>query len=141
MPKNESAPKQSSATRSALTSTEGNEPVPALNAKGQPEADKPKHEEVETPQVRQKREAAAAVRSGTPDDDLAPAPAVVTDATESAELTDEELAKQRFDEQTQYAQSRGAPLPEEGTAIDLEQNPEAARIDGEPVEKSKRAKQ
>ncbi len=139
MPKNESAPKQSSATRSELTKTEGNEPVPALNAKGQPEADKPKHEEVESPAIRQKREVAAAVRSGTPDNDIAPAPAVVHD-DETEPLTDDELAKQRFEEQVSYARLRGAPEPVEGTAIDLEKNPEAARIDGEPVEKSKRAK-
>ena len=140
MPKNESAPKQSSATRSELTKTEGNEPVPALNAKGQPEADKPKHEEVESPQTREKREVAAAVRSGTPDNDIAPAPAVVVDEHSTEPLTDDDLKKQQFEEQVSYARLRGAPEPEEGTAIDLEKNPEAARIDGEPVEKAKQGK-
>ena len=138
MPKNENVSKQSSATRSALTESKGNEPVPALNAKGQPEADKPKHEEVESPAIREKREVAAAVRSGTPDDDVAPAPAVVTDPREPGALGDDELAKQRFEEQVSYARARNAPEPEEGTAIDLEQHPEAARIDGEPVEKAKK---
>lgn len=140
MPKNESVPKQSSATRSELTKTEGNEPVPALGKGGQPEADKPKHEEVESPAIREKREVAAAVRSGTPDNAIAPAPAVVHDAEPAEDLSPDDLAKQRFDEQVEYARLRGAPLPEEGTAIDLEKNPEAARIDGEPVEKAKKDK-
>lgn len=138
MPKNDNAPKQSSATRSALTDTKGNEPVPALNAKGQPEADKPKHDEVESPQVREKREVAAAVRSGTEDDQIHPSRAQARDDRDPDEVAADELAEQRFNEQVDTARGNDAPLPEEGSAIDLERHPEAARIDGEPVEKPKK---
>lgn len=137
MPKNSNAPKQSAATRSALSETKGNEPVPALDAKGQPEADKPKHDEVESPQIRQKREDAAAVRSGTNVDEFHPTRAQVQDERSADEIAADELAAQRFREQVDTARGNDAPLPEEGTAIDLEKNPEAARIDGEPVEKDK----
>lgn len=140
MPKNSNAPKQSPATRSALTETRGNEPVPALNAKGDPEADKPKHEDVETPAMRQKREVAAAVRSGTEDRQIHPEAAQARDEREPGALSAEELAKQRFEEQVSYARLRGAPEPVEGSAIDLEAHPEAARIDGEPVEQPKDSK-
>lgn len=137
MPKNSNAPKQSAATRSALSETKGNEPVPALNAKGQPEADKPKHEEVESPQIRQKREDAAAVRSGTAVDQFHPTRAQVQDDRSADEIAADELAEQRLQEQRDTARSNNAPEPVEGSAIDLERHPEAARIDGEPVEKKK----
>ncbi len=138
MPKNSNAPKQSAATRSALSETKGNEPVPALNAKGQPEADKPKHEEVESPQIRQKREDAAAVRSGTNAQEFHPTREQVQDDRSADEVAADELAEQRLREQRDTARSNNAPEPVAGSAIDLEKHPEAARIDGEPVEKAKK---
>lgn len=139
MPKNESAPKQSRDVRGELTATRQNEPVPALDKAGQPEADKPKHEEVASPQIRQKREDAAAVRSGTADDQLHPTRAQARDDRPADEIAAEEEAERRYEEQADFARRHGAPEPVKGSAIDLDRHPEAARIDGEAVEKAKKS--
>lgn len=84
-------PKQSDETREALRSTdeEAGEVGPAaLTRGGKPNADKPTFQEVEDSSIRERREVAAQVRSGSKATALEPAPEVAQDPR-----TPEEIAK------------------------------------------------
>lgn len=87
----EKQPKQSDETREALRSTdeEAGEVGPAaLTRGGKPNADKPTFQEVEDSSIRERREVAAQVRSGSKATALEPAPEVAQDPR-----TPEEIAK------------------------------------------------
>lgn len=88
-------PKQSDETREALRSTdeEAGEVGPAaLTRGGKPNADKPTFQEVEDSSIRERREVAAQVRSGSKATALEPAPEVAQDPRDPEEIAEAQEA-------------------------------------------------